>query len=322
MTTKKAVSESPTYIVDVMVGATYAYLSGHGELGDAVIRHLKEFIKPSVKIATVCLYVLCQRWPGKVLDQLATVMKELLTQNRVTWAPVQRTSSVFNPLEILLERSKTAPDAVDTIEVVLDYCSHHAYVQKDLDFLAPVFHCQKDLMDQYPELAFKTLARMAYIESGSRSHHVHNHIIAYPPSLKRLFLRLKPPLYKLAKDANPILQSHPNPNRPDPKNSYFTKQLYQATFRSLWHYYSEPSTLENQSISWPRAVFEVIKLRLLFKTQIYVECHDFSIKDFDNPAIHALVAYKWFVKVYSIFAWISVTSVLYVKYINLYIFCS
>ncbi|KAG0198021.1 hypothetical protein BGX33_012637 [Mortierella sp. NVP41] len=241
--------------------------------------------------------MLCKRWPDDELDQLGDVMKELLKQDRVTWAPVQRLSSSWNPLAELLERAKTAPDAVDTIKVMLDYCSHHAYAETDLDFLAPVFHCQKDLMEQYPELAFQTLARMAYIESGERSHYVHNHIIAYPPSFKRSFLRLKPPLYKLDKDANPVLQSHPNPNQPDPKNSFFTKQLYQATFRSLWHYYVEPSRPAIQPIGWLGAVFEVIKLRLLFKTQIYVECHDFSIKDFDNPAVHALVAYKWFVKV-------------------------
>ncbi|KAG0290494.1 hypothetical protein BGZ96_006048 [Linnemannia gamsii] len=134
---------------------------------------------------------------------------------------------------------------------------------------------------------------MAYIESGNRSYYVHNHVIAYPPSFTRSLLRLKPPIYKMDKDANPVLQYHPNPNQPDPKNIFFTKQLYQASFRSLWHYYLKPSETEIQPIGWLTTIFEVIKLRLLFKTQIYVECHDFSIKDFDNPAIHALVAYKW-----------------------------
>lgn len=280
-----------------MAGARQAYLSGYEEVGEAVIRYLKVFIRPSVRLATVCLYMLCRHWEDDSLNQLGDVMKELLKKDRVTWVPIQLLSNIGNPLAVLLERAKTAPDAVDTIMVILEYFSHHAYAEKDLSFLAPVFYCQKDLMEQYPEMAFQTLARMAYIESGRRSHFVHNHIIAYPPSFKRSFLRLKPPLYKLDKDANPVLQYYPNPNQPDPKNSFFTKKLYQATFRPLWHYYIEPSSDVIRPIGWLEAVFEAIKLRLLFKTQIYVECHDFSIKDFDNPAVHALVAYKWFVKV-------------------------
>ncbi|KAG0303070.1 hypothetical protein BGZ97_002052, partial [Linnemannia gamsii] len=297
--------------MDAMAGARQAYLSGHGEVTEAIIRHLKVFIKPSVTLATTCLYLLCKNWENDSLNQLGDVMKELLKKDRVTWAPIQQRSSYRNPLAKLLKRAKTAPDAVDTITVILDYCSHHAYAEKDLNFFDPVFHCQKDLMEQYPELAFQTLARMAYIESGGRSHFVRNHIIAYPPSFKRLFLRLKPPLYKLDKDANPVLQYHPNPNQPDPKNSFFTKQLYQATFRSLWHYYIEPSSDAIRPIGWLGAIFEAIKLRLLFKTQIYVECHDFSIKDFDNPAVHALVAYKWFVQCV-FYAFVLATAVMQV----------
>ncbi|KAF9935361.1 hypothetical protein FBU30_003151 [Linnemannia zychae] len=293
--TVKEILESPDYIEDAMLGAVQAYMSGHGPLGEAVIRHLKAFIKPSIKIATVCMASLCRRWPADEMDQLCDIMKELLTQEKVSWAPMQRLPDLLNPLTGLLQRAKTAPDAVDVIKIMIDYCSHHAYSETDFDFLSPVFNCQKDLMKQYPELAFQTLARMAYVESGNRSYYVHNHAIAYPPSFKRLLLRRAPPIYKLDKDANPVLQYRPNPSQPDPKNSFFTKQLYQATFRSLWHYHVDPSEYESgvQPIGWVRTAFEVIKLRLLFKTKLFVECHDFSIRDFDNPSIHALVAYKW-----------------------------
>ncbi|KAF9925805.1 hypothetical protein FBU30_004480 [Linnemannia zychae] len=238
--TLKAISEDPSYSPDVMTGAMQVYLSGSGKLEEAVIRHLKVFIKPDVKIATLILDSLCTNWSIENMDQLGTVMKKLLKHDTITWVPMKHMPKTLNPLATLLKHAETSSDTVDVIKIILDYCNHHAYADDDFDFLNPVFGCLNDLIKQYPDLAFQTLARMAYIESGNREYYLHNHVIAYPPSFKTLIMRQKPQIYELGKDTNPVFHYHPNVNKPDAQNRntigfqyWLIRFIFQCVFYTL-----------------------------------------------------------------------------------------
>ncbi|KAF9953732.1 hypothetical protein BGZ72_005195 [Mortierella alpina] len=54
--------------------------------------------------------------------------------------------------------------------------------------------------------------------------------------------------------------------------------------------------VRNQGVTkttWWRVLYHMFRLKFYLKTHTYVERHEFSLEFFDNPAIDALVAYKW-----------------------------
>ncbi|KAG0195745.1 hypothetical protein BGX33_002655, partial [Mortierella sp. NVP41] len=82
----------------------------------------------------------------------------------------------------------------------------------------------------------------------------------------------------------------------------FNRDLYLATFDMIWRktgdkesnpYEPETDSETKGIFSWPYAFVHMIlrKCRLIQKAT--VECHDFEITFLDNPAIEALVEYKW-----------------------------
>ncbi|KAF9975234.1 hypothetical protein BGZ75_000589, partial [Mortierella antarctica] len=53
------------------------------------------------------------------------------------------------------------------------------------------------------------------------------------------------------------------------------------------------ATRKTQKTTWWKTVYHMFRLKCRLKTHTYVTCHDFSLEYLDNPAIAALVAYKW-----------------------------
>ncbi|CAO3570466.1 unnamed protein product [Mortierella alpina] len=48
-----------------------------------------------------------------------------------------------------------------------------------------------------------------------------------------------------------------------------------------------------QETTWWKTAYHMLRLKCRLKTHTYVVCHDFNLEFLDNPAIAALVAYKW-----------------------------
>ncbi|KAF9272478.1 hypothetical protein BGZ68_002376, partial [Mortierella alpina] len=74
-------------------------------------------------------------------------------------------------------------------------------------------------------------------------------------------------------------------------------------FDALWNYKDNTSTKSKNDVlaktarpngtTWWKTLYHMFILKLQFRSHTYVECHDFTLEFFDNPAIAALVAYKW-----------------------------
>ncbi|KAF9178368.1 hypothetical protein BGZ50_007770 [Haplosporangium sp. Z 11] len=289
------VTKYPEYIYDISSGARRLYISGDSSCEEAIIRHLKVLVQPTSSITLFCIHLLCDKWPAEGYSLLEDVMQKLLSRDTATWVPPSRLPIQVNPLMALLDRAKTQPTLIHIIRIILDYCISHAIAEHELDFLSPVLPCLKDLKNLYPEETARTLGRIAFIPVGAQSHIIHNHLVAHPPQFRwKFWRRNNRPWYKMA---DPILQFHPNPAPPDPQNYDPTKRIFMTSFDALWCYLAAPSNSDEEDMelpmSWRNTVFKVIKLKLLFKTRLYVECNDFSLEYFDNPAIAALVAYKW-----------------------------
>lgn len=55
--------------------------------------------------------------------------------------------------------------------------------------------------------------------------------------------------------------------------------------------FGEP--VKPEKTTWWKAILHMIQLKLLFRAPPVVECYEFELELFDNPAIAALVSYKW-----------------------------
>ncbi|KAF9097427.1 hypothetical protein BGX23_008849 [Mortierella sp. AD031] len=128
-----------------------------------------------------------------------------------------------------------------------------------------------------------------------------HHSIAHPYDLRLQFWGPKLGLDQL-KDQVLHLTVEPVEPASNCPTSKFNRDIYLATFDMLWRklgdWKSTPYEHETDSetkgiFSWPYAFVHMIprKCRLIQKAT--VECHDFDLKTLDNPAITALVEYKW-----------------------------
>ncbi|KAI8594414.1 hypothetical protein EDD21DRAFT_428026 [Dissophora ornata] len=74
------------------------------------------------------------------------------------------------------------------------------------------------------------------------------------------------------------------------KTTWWRNRFLQVTEKTTWWRIRFPQVTEKTA--WWRILFQ-IWLKTHIKTHNYVETHDFSIEFYDNPAIAALVSYKW-----------------------------
>ncbi|KAF9361017.1 hypothetical protein BGX26_006569 [Mortierella sp. AD094] len=233
-----------------------------------------------------------------------------------------------DPLAILLKTAETQPAAIGVAKVIMDYCVNHANSSKNLAFLSPIFGSMHEVMTLFPEEALECLSRIAFIPAKQRSYIIDNHIIVHPPTFRLQFW--KPVQKLLCNTVDPIMQLHVSPTKPDSSNDKFTHPVFMASFDALWFYHDMAPTLtegnattragesgERSTVvgipganalitqdtahatskavhtSWWETLYYMILVKLKLQSCMYVECYDFNLEFFDNPAIAALVDYKW-----------------------------
>ncbi|KAF9284641.1 hypothetical protein BGZ68_004516 [Mortierella alpina] len=206
-----------------------------------------------------------------------------------------------DPLAILLSKAETQPRVIGLVRVILNYCVSHASRTKNLAFMGPVFASMHELMELFPEEAQECMSGISYIPTKQRSFIIDNHIIAHPPKVRMQFWNMDKK--RLAYSKNPILQVHASEAVPDPTNDKFTLPVFVAAFDALWNYKDNTSTKSKNDVlaktdrpngtTWWKTLYYMFIIKLRFRSHAYVECHNFSLEFFDNPAIAALAAYKW-----------------------------
>jgi len=153
-------------------------------------------------------------------------------------------------------------------------------------------------MKLYPDEAFRYPSRIAFIPVMHRSYLLDNCVVVLPPRAHWKFWKSGPvPLHKL-KDQ--VFQLRISSKEPDPNNEKFTHPVFMATFDALWHRQDPDGTHQesgnNESMgktTWLKALFRMILHKMQPRSHTFVKAYNFSIEFYDNPAIAALVAYKW-----------------------------
>ncbi|KAG0296117.1 hypothetical protein BGZ96_010152 [Linnemannia gamsii] len=268
-------------------------------------RHINSYPNPDDPTESV-LAKICNDWRPEVYDSFKEFVVELLASPHGSWAPRNDFDKRSNPLCILLEKTTTQPRAIGLAKVIIDYCIQQAKAEKDPHFLSPIMQCLSGLIVQegpHQELARRTLQRLAFIPVKSRSFILDHHSIAYQPELRlrpKFWWRSQGRSLHLCKD--PVLQlttiKHTNSI-----NDNFTRSLFVTSFDLLWRNrdgspVSSSTVLAREmrtqkSASWLYNLVFQIWQKLKLNGNAKVECHPFSLQAFDNPAIAALIRYKW-----------------------------
>ncbi|KAF9973953.1 hypothetical protein BGZ75_000990, partial [Mortierella antarctica] len=269
------------------------YGESDSRVRESVLRYLINCIRPSSKHPESSLVSLCRAWTLENGACIKDIVTKLLPLERVTWIPHMSSSKSKDPLAILLLKTRRWPAASRIVKIFTRYCTHHATRTSDPSFLAPVFASMSDLMKLLPGYARGFLTEVSYMPTKQRSFILRNHIIAEPP---KVFLRFwKSKKESLAEAKNPILQTHVAPAKSDHKNDEFHQELFIASFNMLWNYKEDPQFKMARmiGITWWKMLYHLLTLKLRLRTHTYIECHNFTLEVFDNPAIAALVSYKW-----------------------------
>ncbi|KAG0002382.1 hypothetical protein BGZ65_002685 [Modicella reniformis] len=228
-------------------------------------------------------------------------LEDLLAHAR--WIPIPEFSMKLNPIKILLHGTASVPRAIGLVETILDYCMNRARAETEYHFLLPVLDSLRKLIKAkslHPYVVQNTLRRLAYfpVPVRMKGFIVDRAIIAYPPRWK-FWQPNTTPIYECD---DPVMQLNRSPGRYEhkPKNDNFTREVFVATFTMLWRVKSasvnptaKRATGASQARMWIRTIFDVLLVKLKIKTNAVVKCHDFSLESMENPAIAALIEYKW-----------------------------
>ncbi|KAG0309160.1 hypothetical protein BGZ98_004906 [Dissophora globulifera] len=278
------------------------YVDGDDAVKQVVLKYLKTHIRLTSEILVSSLTTLCSAWTQELSSTLEAMISDMLPHDRITWAPDVNVTKTQDPLAVILEKAKLYSKALPVVQILMDYCVHHAYRSHNLAFMSPLFGNLRDFMESYPEEAQRLLDRIAFIPVLERSHILNNHILIHSPSFRFHFW--KPSTTPLCDIEDPILQLHFSSSPPDPRNDRFTLPVFMASFDVLWSYREGRMSIGSSSdamaeasntlkLSWWRTLYYAIRLKSRLRMESYVECYDFDLEFFENPAVAALVAYKW-----------------------------
>ncbi|KAK5827539.1 hypothetical protein F5H01DRAFT_361980 [Linnemannia elongata] len=215
-------------------------------------------------------------WTPSSRKILYDFFKNLLSLSSVRWVPLQEMTIEINP----------------------------ARVEKNRQFLLPILQCIESLVDpkqQYSDLVRKIYREMAYFPAQGREFIIDHHALASPLEFQWRFWRPYP--WGLHQHKDQVLQLDLD-GTPKPPKSNFTRDIFQASFNLLWR---RPEDEESQQgpnqrgeealvhtlFSWPQAIWKMVLRKCKLRYNTTVECHPFELETLDNPALKALVEYKW-----------------------------
>ncbi|KAG0325762.1 hypothetical protein BGZ99_000207 [Dissophora globulifera] len=284
------------------IGLIDFYSSAGESAKRAIVRYLKSRIRVTQQNPVSSLITLCSNWTQDRSSTLEAMIADMLPIDLITWAPDANTTKESDVLTIILEKAKFHSSTLPVVRIIMDYCVHHAYRSHNLAFISPFFSNLRDFMEIYPDEAKELLGRIAFVPVGHRSNILNNHAIIHSPGFRLQFW--KPSIKTLSESTDPILQFRVSSGPLDPSTNRFTLPLFLASFDALWSYRDDKMPIRSNSdamaeasnkttTAWWKILLHMLRLKSHLRMDAYVECYNFDLEFFDNPAIAALVAYKW-----------------------------
>ncbi|KAK3828028.1 MAG: hypothetical protein J3Q66DRAFT_434647 [Benniella sp.] len=239
-----------------------------------------------------------------------TFLKAIFNSPHVQWVPKHRRVGFRNPISLLLGRCEELPRVFNLAQIMINYCVRMAKKKKDLHYSVPVLNSLQELLnvnERPPDLVTNILRDLAYCPAREKNFAIDHAIIVHPPSFRRLFgTPKKKPLYAhrdpiFAQDRSMLFREH------DPLNENFTRDLFVASFDMLW--FSPEPELEDDnrsplerirdtgpipSPSWISILYHFHMSKIRPRPDRQIEFYDLPPETLNNPAIVALIKFKWY----------------------------
>ncbi|KAF9334288.1 hypothetical protein BG006_002401 [Podila minutissima] len=250
---------------------------------------------------------------SEIWDLRNQFLRDLLavdSKDGTHWIPYNQYQGQSNPISIIINQAKeTNPNCLPLAVTLINYCAKMAKDKKDIGYLSAVYQALPCVIKHQPDLVQEILNKSAFIPIQNNNRHpkqdlvINNTLVRHPPSFnifRRLFgtldtrtiLSNQGSVFQLESQLPPyrFIGSASEEERP---NEGFRSEVYVAPFSLLWRHKPKKVTkLVNESMWW-RSAF----IALLWKISPYapkiVSSYDFEENHLDNPAITALLDYKW-----------------------------
>lgn len=267
-------------------------------------KHINTHPVPEEPNRSILPYI-CEIWDTENHTTLQPFVADLLNSPYGRWVPKQNFDHQSNPIEMMLEKAKTQPQAIAMVETFIDYCVRQARAEEDVHFLVPVMSSLPLLSNPscpHQELSHRTLRRLSFIPVKSRSLIIDHHQTTYPLEFRwKFWTENARPLYKCK---SPVVQMTRD-QVVDPINGNFTADLYVTSDDLLWslrkdqnaeasaHRPLVKAVRPNGVMSWIKAIVFMIWYKRKLWSSSAIDVHPYTPQALDHPAIAAIVEYKW-----------------------------
>ncbi|KAG0073517.1 hypothetical protein BGZ90_011520 [Linnemannia elongata] len=252
----------------------------------SVIRYIERHINQRLdaeNASAAILTRLCSTWTPESHEQLLTLIGALCGSPFFRWVPALDANRNASPIQILFDHLQKYLFVIDIVEVMINYCIRRAKADNDLHFLEPVFHSlrvARNFENVDDGLMARALRSFAYFPAREYHFAIDHHVIASKPyelNVSKMLHERKDPVLQLTDTSSGSWV-----------NERLTPHLYVASIDMIWSVEEIPVP---KRWYWKR-IQDLFLFVTLTSRKRYV-CHPFELEDLDNPALIALVRYKW-----------------------------
>ncbi|KAF9356967.1 hypothetical protein BGX26_004434 [Mortierella sp. AD094] len=296
--------ETAESVLDGVMELIHIHQESDAAMRNAILQYFNSILNNHPDSRNCVLNRICNGWSIANSNSIERFLEALFESEHGRWIPSadMDQDKNLNPLKILLEKAETEPLAMGPAEIIINYCFWREEKERNRHFLMPVIQCLNVLFSQerpHSDLALRVLRRFAFIPVDKAEHAfiMDYHLIAHPPFLRLRFWKNYSKLLYNCED--PILQLNSHSCGSDPTSKYFTIELFVAPINILWQYKNSASTgittdrPPSKLSPWISIPLCIIWHKFKTKSDSIVRCHQFTLEELDNPAIFALVEYKW-----------------------------
>lgn len=277
------------------------YDTASTEIRKSLIKYVHRHINMRTSAGLSVMYRIIESEMYLKLSDL--FLKDLLdfsSDSLESWMYLSSTSSQYNPILFVLEYAQKAPHVLSIIALLIEYCTRQAKAEKTIGHLTVIYEALPGLVNSQPDLALQAIQRCAFvpINDDERKLVVRHARVRPRPGLIPFFEKKGGP--HLSEVPEPVFQirnilpNNPSPTVANGADEGFVSDIFVAPYHLLWAF-DEPAEIETTWLqtNWIAAFFSILGLKLRAMDPDRVHCHELGEEFFDNPAVSALLDYKW-----------------------------
>ncbi|KAF9956370.1 hypothetical protein BGZ70_009925 [Mortierella alpina] len=247
-----------------------------------VERHVNQSLDPGNDSTTIISH-LCASWTADRHEYLLAFVTALFGSSSFWWIPRLSMDQRSNPISILIGHLNESLNVLDIVEIMLNYCMRLARVEGDLHLLIPITRSLKVALEYQgvdSSVFSRTLRCFTYLPAREYLFAANYHAFPnwlFSPNKDKDFYERKNPIIQLSAEPVDV-----------PINERLTPKLYVASLDML---------LSNEEIPISKnrfwACIQRCLLAITYTSSKRCVHHPFDLTDLDNPALIALIRYKW-----------------------------